>query len=38
MDFLATQLDIDYRKKWDNHVLKLDYIERDEKKKVDIGK
>ena len=35
-DFLATQLDIEYRKEWDNLVLKLDYIERDEKQKVDI--
>jgi len=29
-------MDIDYRKEWDHLVLKLDYVERDEKEKIDI--
>lgn len=35
-DFLETQLDLKYRKKWDNSVLKLDLVESDERNQVDI--
>jgi len=35
-DFLSTQLDLEYRKEWDNNVLQLDIIESDHKQNLDI--
>jgi len=35
-DFLATQLDLTYRKKWDSHVLNLEIVEQNVKSGIDI--